>query len=58
MITEKITGLYYNVADYDKPFWFEGNHFKYWQQIKIMFLKQQKELLIFEVEYCSCILYN
>jgi hypothetical protein len=23
-----------------------------------MFLKQQKELLIFEVEYCSCILYN
>jgi hypothetical protein len=32
MTAEEITGLDCNVADYDKPFWFEANHFKHWQQ--------------------------
>jgi hypothetical protein len=45
MTTEEITGSDYNVADYDKPMWFEGNHFKHWQQNKLLFLKI-KELLM------------
>lgn len=44
MTTEEITGSDYNVADYDKPIWFEGNHFKHRQQNKLF--KKIKELLI------------
>jgi hypothetical protein len=37
MTIEEITGSGYDVADYDKPFLFEENYFKHWQQ-KIIYL--------------------
>jgi hypothetical protein len=40
MTTEEITGSDFNVANFDKPFWFERNYFKHWQQNKFI-LKQK-----------------
>jgi len=42
MTTEEIIRSGYSVPDYNKPFWFEGNHFKRWQQKMQFFLTTKK----------------
>jgi len=48
MTTEEIIGSGYSVSDYNKPFRFEGNHFKRWQQKMQFFLTTKKVVNVFK----------